>query len=408
MRRTLCTGFWLFGAALCALASPSNAQAPAASVPVRTYTGYYNDTAVYFAAFETNSANFAAANGVVFAPRLSQINDGALPRMIFFMNGADRQTVVLETQPGQPDYNPLWQVVSAWWVGSEPMPLITSFGAATQRNQQGRLAVQQTGIVLNAPVFMINRTLDLQGGTLAPTIAQSEFVGINPAIRTAYFRAHQGYYNGQVVSFLGLEHAPGQIHHVPGAMPVPTIGTNTLGQGGVADFYEVEGQLPVIDSVPFRQVAVTPGAVFPPATTYGTLGLPGKPVTVPTGTGVQSGQPDVFQDTDTAPPAAASIYSPIWHVHEVRFNPGATRSTLRSVAEIQQAAAQGWVTVIEGQPDDTFNCPVPFYYPSGGATPSPVYTPPGAVPGDTSTPPLGTPPVTTTPPVTGTPPTGTY
>jgi hypothetical protein len=306
---------------------------------------------------------------------------------------------VLETQPGQSDYNPLWEVVSAWWIGPEPMPLITSFAAATQHSREGRLAVQQTGIIMNAPVFMINRTLDLQGGTLAPTISPNEFLGINPSIRTAYFRAHQSYYNGQLVGFLALEHAPGQIHHAPGATPVPTIGTNALGHSGVADLYEIEGQLPVIDSVPFRQVAITPGTGFQPPTTYGALGLPGKPVTVPTGTGDQSGQqPSISQDVGTTQPSTALLYSPIWHVHEVRFNEGATRSVLRSVAEIQQAAAQGRVTVIAGEPDDTFNCPVPFYSLPGTTAPTPGYTPPGASPGDTSTPPSGTPPVTTPPP----------
>ena len=62
------------------------------------------------------------------------------------------------------------------------------------------------------------------------------------------------------------------------------------------------------------------------------------------------------------------------------FNPGVTPQPLRSVQEIQQAAAAGLVTVTNGRPDDTFNCPVPFYYQAGatGATPTvtPVYTPP--------------------------------
>jgi len=398
-RHALHAGFWVFGAVLSFIAAPLRAQAPADSVPVRTYTGYYNDTAVYFTAFETNSASFAAVNGVVLAPRLSQVNDAAMRRMIFFMNGTDRQTVVLETQPGQSDYNPLWHVVSAWWQGPDPMPLITSFAAAAEWSRQGRLLTQDTGIVLNAPVFMINRTLDLQGGTLAPTISQDEFLGINPAIRTAYFRAHQGYYNGQPVSFLGLERAPGEIEETPGAMAVPTISTAALGTGGVADFYEVEGQLPVIDSVPVRLVSVVPGTANPPTTIYGTLGIPGKTTGVPP---QAAAQPGISQDTGTTYPAAALLYSPIWHVHAVTFKQGAPRPALRSVAEIRQAESQGIVTVAAGEPDDTFNCPVPFYYQAGIANPTPIYTPPGAVPGGTTTPPSGTTPGT--PP----PPSGTY
>jgi hypothetical protein len=356
VRHTFRASFWLLLLALGLLSQPLYAQAPANSVAVKTYTGYYNDTAVYFAAFETNSANFAAVNGIVLAPRLSQVNTSALPRMIFFMNGTGRQTVVMETQPGQTGYNPLWRVLSAWWVSASPMPLITSFAAASQFNQQGMLAVQDTGIIFNGPVFLVNRPLDLSGnGTLAPTISPQDFLGINPSIRTAYFKANQGYYNGQLVTFLGLEHAAGEINDAPGAIPVPTIGTDVLGQNAVANFYDVDGQLPVIDAIPVRQVTVTPGT---PGNVYGS----------PTGGGV-----GVYQQP------YGTDYSPIWHVHQVKFNAGITPRALQSVQEIQQAASLGQVTVIPGGPSNTFNCPVPFYYQSG-ASPTAVYTSPTTSP----------------------------
>jgi len=343
---------WLVLVALGLLSQPLYAQVPANSVAVKTYTGYYNDTAVYFSAFETNSVNFAAVNGIVLAPRLSQVNASALPRMIFFMNGMGRQTVVLETQPGQPNYNPLWRVLSATWVGSNPMPLITSFSAASQWNQQGMLAVQETGIIFNGPVFLVNRSLDLQGnGSLAPTISPNEFLGINPSIRTAYFKAHQGYYAGQLVHFLGLETAPGEIDEAPGAIPVPTLGTDILGQDSAANFYDVEGQLPVIDAVPIRQVTVTPGT---PGNVYG---------------GTTGGTTGIYQQPSNA------TYSPIWHVHQVKFNAGMAPRQLVSVQDIQQAASLGQVTVTAGGPSNTFNCPVPFYYQSG-SSPTPVYTSP--------------------------------
>jgi len=343
---------WLLLVVLGLLSQPLLAQVPANSVAVKTYTGYYNDTAVYFAAFETNSSDFAAANGIMFAPRLSQVNTSSLPRMIFFMNGTGRQTVVLETQPGQANYSPLWRVISAWWVSSTPMPLITSFAAARQWNQQGMLVAQDTGIIFNGPVFLINRPLDLlSNGTLAPTISPQEFLGINPSIRTAYFKAHPGYYAGQLVTFLGLEVAPGQISRAPGAIPVPTIGMDVLGDAGIAIFYDVAGQLPVIDSIPARQVTVTPGT---PGNVYG---------------GTIGGTTGTYQQTTGA------VYSPIWHVHRVTFNPGVVPRALLSVQDIQQAASLGQVSVVVGAPNDTFNCPVPFYY-QAGSNPIPVYTPP--------------------------------
>jgi hypothetical protein len=266
------------------------------------------------------------------------------------------------------------------------MPLITSFDAARQWSQQGSLVIEPTGMLFNGPVILVNRSLSLQDiGTLAPTLSPNEFLGIDPAIRTAYFKAHQGYYNGQLVAFLALEHDSGVVHHTPGAIPVPTIGTDVLGHGGIADFYEIDGQPPVIDSIPLRMAALAPGTVTtPPSTIYSNPGGPG-----------------LFQQ-----PAAAPLYSPLWHVHRVAFT-GASRPLLRSVAEIQQAASAGQVTVTAGSPKEVFNCPVPFYYQAGATTP--VYTPPGTggtpvtpIPGTTP----GTPTPGTTTPGTTTPPTG--
>jgi hypothetical protein len=396
------------GLLLGALVAPVHAQAPANSVPVKTYTGYYNDTAVFFAAFETNDAAFSAVNGIVYAPKLGQVNSGNLPQMIFFMNSGGRQTVVLQTQPGQPDYNPLWRVVSAFWNSSDAMPLITSFAAANQLNQQGKLVMQDTGIVFNGPVFMVNRPLDLSSnGTLAPTISPNDFLGINPAIRTAYFKGMQGYYGGQLVTFLGLEHAPGEIEDAPGAIPVPTISLNNLGANGVANFYEIDNQPPVIDSVPIRQVPVAPGTT-PPATTYGATGAgQSTGIPQPQGTGQSGQQPGV--GAAAQPTTASALYSPIWHVSHVAFRSGVTPQLLRSVEEIQQAAALGMVDITPGGADDTFNCPVPYFYQAGTTTPgNPVYTPPtttnpttpgspGYVP-PTTTPPTGTTPGGGTPP----------
>jgi len=434
VRSTLRASLWLLAAAIGLLARPTAAQMTGNPVPVRIYTGYYNDTAVYFSAFETNDANFATTNGLVYAPRLTQVNESALPQMIFFNNAAGRQTVVLQTQPGQPDYNPLWQVVTATWSGATAMPLITNYAQAVQLNQQGSLLVQRTGILFNGPVITVNRPLDLSNsGTPAPTIPPGKLLSIDQGSRTAYFNGEQGYYNGQVVTFLAMEHAPGSIQFAPGALPVPTISANALGATSVANFYEIEGQPPVIDSIPVRQVVVAPGN--PPTTVSGAgiASVSGKPVTVPSGQTGQTGQDGTgtlgqpvggsqggqqqggqtggqiggqtgdqtggYQQPGTVQPAAEGQYSPIWIVHRVVFRTGVQRQLLRSVQEIQQAAAAGLVDVIQGQGDATFNCPVPFFYQAGSPNPIPTYSPgTGTIPGGTTvTPPGGT----TTPPGTG-------
>src|SRR3954454_3043278 len=178
VRRMLRSSLWLFVVTLSVSARPLYAQTPVGAVPVKTYTGYFNDTAVYFTSFETNSLSFAQVNHLVYAPRLSYANRAVIPVMLFFPNAGAPQTTVLQTQPGRGDYNPIWEVLSAYWRGPGAMPLITSYAAAVQWNRAGKLVVYRTGILFNGPVVWINMTLNRLGGQLAPTLSPVEFVGI--------------------------------------------------------------------------------------------------------------------------------------------------------------------------------------------------------------------------------------
>jgi hypothetical protein len=314
VRQMLRSSLWPLVVALGVLAQPSHAQAPANAVPVKTYTGYFNNTAVYFTAFETNSSNFASVNGLVYAPRLSNANAAGVDNMIFFSNGAAGQTVVLQSEPGLQTYSPLHHVLMASWSGAGTMPLITSYAAAVQLFQAGQLAIQSTGIVFNGPVIVINRPLGVVGGgQLAPTISPNEFAGINPSARTAFFVGHQGYYGGQVVTFLALEHAPGEISMAPGASPVSTIDLNHLGHAAVANFFVAPGQLPLLDSFP-AGVTVTTPATTPPAT--GIAGVSGSYASIagkagPLPVAGVTGQTPVAGATGQLPVAGATGQTPV-------------------------------------------------------------------------------------------------
>jgi len=433
------SSLWPLVVALGAFAQPSHAQAPANAVPVKTYTGFFNNSAVYFLAFETNSSNFASVNGLPYAPRLSNANSAGVDNMIFFNNGATGQTVVLQSEPGLPDYSPIHHVLTAAWTGTGAMPLITSYGAAVQWWQMGQLALQSTGIVFNGPVIVINRPLGvLGGGQLAPTISPNEFMGINPAARTAFFVGHQGYAGGQVVTFLALEHAPGVISQAPGASPVSTIDLNHLGHAAIANFFVAPGQLPILDSAPNLQTVVNPATptTTPGSTIYGGgASIAGKPSQLPVAgaTGQQpvagaTGQQPVAGATGTTgqqPVAGASGqlpvggvsggmpvagesggsnqlpiyslppyagYSGIWHVHHVVFQTGVAPQALTSLQAIQAALSSGLATEVDGGVQDVFNCPVVAM---GSSTVQPVTT----TPTTPTTMPVYTPPVggTTTP-----------
>jgi hypothetical protein len=427
--------------ALGPLAQPSLAQNPANAVPAKTYTGFFDNTAVYFTAFETNSARFAAANGLVLAPRLSLSSRAGLANMIFFMNGGAGQTVVLGSEPGRADYSPLWNIVTAVWRGPGAMPLITSYAAAVQWWQQGRLILQSTGIVFNGPVVWVNMTLGRQGGQLAPTLSPNEFMGINPAARTIFFQAHPGYWGGRTVAFLALEHAPGVISQAPGAIPVSTIDLAHLGHPAIDNFFVVPGQLPVLDAFPGSSPTggyppTTPGTPYPPTTgttppvtgTMPSMGIYDAPAGIagvtyppampgPTGQTGQTGQqvaatnpygsPTGQPMTPTGPygtptavggeagsvgssqlppyslPPYQGMYSPIWHVHHVVWRTGVTPRLLTSLQDIQAALSAGLAVQVDGGIQDTFNCPVIASIQSVPPVPEPTVPP-------TTPPPVGT------------------
>src|SRR5205823_73655 len=75
----------------------------------------------------------------------------------------------------------------------------------------------------------------------------------------------------------------------------------------------------------------------------------------------QSGTyPQAGSDQSTLPPYSqppyAGLYSPIWHVHQVRFQSGA--QLLTSLQSLQAALSGGLAIQIDGGVQDTFNCPI--------------------------------------------------
>jgi hypothetical protein len=68
-------------------------------------------------------------------------------------NGADGQSNIVDTVPGQPDYSPLWQVNKVTWKDGVTPRLLTSADAVKQAEQAGDVTVEQTSTVVNCPVL---------------------------------------------------------------------------------------------------------------------------------------------------------------------------------------------------------------------------------------------------------------
>jgi len=97
--------------------------------------GWYNDAAVWYVPFAASNVNLARqldyyvdqshewpVNPVMWAFRLGCFLEGEVPGDVYFLNCA--QTTVFSTEPGLPDYNPIWEAHYLEWVeGMEQIPL---------------------------------------------------------------------------------------------------------------------------------------------------------------------------------------------------------------------------------------------------------------------------------------------
>jgi hypothetical protein len=94
---------------------------------------------------------FARSQRLVYAPKLGVLTAaGAAGAMFLVAGGVPDQPAILSSEPGRRDYTPAWRVHRVTWRGA-PQPL-SSAADVTAARRDGRVAVERTDIVVNAPV----------------------------------------------------------------------------------------------------------------------------------------------------------------------------------------------------------------------------------------------------------------
>lgn len=99
--------------------------------------GWYNDATVWYVPFAASNANLARqldyyvdqshawpVNPVIWAQALNCALDGTYAGDVYFINGV--QTTVFSTEPGLPDYNPIWRAHYLEWVEGLPKIPLTN------------------------------------------------------------------------------------------------------------------------------------------------------------------------------------------------------------------------------------------------------------------------------------------
>ncbi len=127
---------------------------PVAHVSEATYLGYYDGHKDVFLATDSSNKAQAAAMHVNYSASLAAVK-GA-PRQ-FFIEGkaAPGQISVFGSEPGESDYNPLWEEIAVTWTAGAKPVLLVKDDQIDSLQKAGRLTERDLHIVLNAPIMRI-------------------------------------------------------------------------------------------------------------------------------------------------------------------------------------------------------------------------------------------------------------
>ena len=161
MSRRLSSGALAVVAALTVVAAATAAGGgvplgPVANTVQATYLGYYDGHKDTFLATDTSSKPQAAAMHINYPAALAAVK-GA-PRQ-FFVEGkaAPGQLSVFGSQPGEGDYNPLWEEIAVTWKAGATPVLLVKDDQIDALAKAGKLTERDLHIVLNAPITKVGK-----------------------------------------------------------------------------------------------------------------------------------------------------------------------------------------------------------------------------------------------------------
>jgi hypothetical protein len=167
MSRRFISGVVAAGAAICvalSIAVAASATAAGGGVPLGpvtqtsqpTYLGYYDGHKDTFLATDTSNKAQAAAMHINYSKELASVK-GA-PRQ-FFIEGkaAPGQISVFGSEPGEDDYNPLWEEIAVTWKAGVTPVTLKKDDQIDALAKAGKLTEKDLHIVFNAPITKVGK-----------------------------------------------------------------------------------------------------------------------------------------------------------------------------------------------------------------------------------------------------------
>jgi hypothetical protein len=160
-------------------------------VTFRLHPGSTGSGNVWFIRTDASEESFSRASGLVWAPKLAALDDAARAGELFqFADGATGQASVMSSEPGRPDYTPAWRVRVVRWRAAPTV--LRSRGEIAEAERAGRVEVERSGVVVNAPVVA------WPGGALPVDDALEEYLGAGQLVeppdtrmRRVTFKLHE-------------------------------------------------------------------------------------------------------------------------------------------------------------------------------------------------------------------------
>lgn len=121
---------------------------------VKTYLGYYDSHKDSYMITDVSSKSQAAALHINYSAALDSVKSA--PRQFFVMGkAAPGQLTVFGSEPGESDYNPLWEEVFVTWKQGVKPVLLLEDDQIDSLQKAGKLTETDAHVVLNAPITRV-------------------------------------------------------------------------------------------------------------------------------------------------------------------------------------------------------------------------------------------------------------
>jgi hypothetical protein len=121
-----------------------------------SFQGYYDGHKDTYLSTDISSKSEAKAMHINYSASIGKVK--GLPE-IYLVQGraAPGQLAVFGSQPGEPDYSPLWdETILTWKAGSKPV-LITSDNQVNKLEKTSGLSERPGNVVLNCPIIKVGK-----------------------------------------------------------------------------------------------------------------------------------------------------------------------------------------------------------------------------------------------------------